>query len=241
MPRGTANPRPADGTLLTRTAAWAYSLALPTGNSFWPLAAHHAAWKRFHRSPGCCQIPSDKALQAQHRRALQYAAIRAPDQDQGRIAGEPDATEFSAAVQRATGTANFNRRVPAKAATDPPLPQTTLPARSRAEAALRFSRRTNRILVGDAGEYVAPIPTRARPQPPWNCGFDCPPASLWSGASLWPPDNPPDAPSCRDAGVTACRKRRFANSAVIVVGTELAARGDLKYHVTQPKWTEPRE
>ena len=69
---------------------------------------------------------------------LQFAA-RAPDQD--RIAGEPDATEPSAALQKATGTANFNRRVPAKAASDPPLPQAALPARSRAEAALRFSRR----------------------------------------------------------------------------------------------------
>ena len=70
----------------------------------------------------------------------QYAAMRALDQDQGRIAGEPDATEFSAALQKATGTANFNRRVPAKAAMDPPLPQAALPARSRAEAVLRFSR-----------------------------------------------------------------------------------------------------
>jgi len=71
----------------------------------------------------------------------QYAAMRAFDQDQSGIAGEPDATEPSVAVQRAIGTANFNRRGPAKAATDPPLPQAALPARSRAEA-LRFSRRT---------------------------------------------------------------------------------------------------
>jgi hypothetical protein len=61
----------------------------------------------------------------------QYAAMRAFDQDQGGIAGEPDATEPSVAVQRAIGTANFNRRGPAKAATNPPLPQAALPARSR--------------------------------------------------------------------------------------------------------------